>query len=48
MGKTAVAGVRDRATGKVRAKVVEKTDAETLQGFVTDRTPMAWKVFGHR
>ena len=48
VGKTAVAGVRDRATGKVRAKVVEKTDAETLQGFVTDRTPMAWKVFGHR
>ncbi len=38
VGKTAVAGVRDRATGQVVARVVEKTDAETLQGFVTDHT----------
>ena len=35
-GKTAVAGIRDRATGQVTARVVEKTDAETLPGFVTD------------
>ena len=34
VGKTAVAGVKDRATNQVSAKVVEKTDAETLQGFV--------------
>ncbi|MCY4261681.1 MAG: IS1595 family transposase, partial [Rhodobacteraceae bacterium] len=36
VGKTAVVGVKDRETNKVSAKVVEKTDAETLQGFVTD------------
>ena len=38
VGKTAVAGIRDRATGKVKAKVVSNTWAETLQGFVTDHT----------
>ena len=36
VGKTAVADVRNRTTGQVTARVVEKTDAETLQGFVTD------------
>jgi hypothetical protein len=41
VGKTAVAGVRDRATGKVVARVVEKADKETLQGFVTDHTDEA-------
>ena len=35
-GKTAVVGMKDRASKQVRAKVVEKTDAETLQGFVID------------
>ena len=34
VGKTAVAGVRDRETGKVSAEVVAKTDRDTLQGFV--------------
>ena len=34
VGKTAVVGLKDRATNTVRAKVVEQTDAETLQGFV--------------
>jgi len=38
VGKTAVVGVKDRSTNKVTAKVVEKTDAETLQGFVTSHT----------
>ena len=33
--KTTVAGVRDRATGKVRAAVVQRTDGPTLKGFVT-------------
>ena len=33
-GKKAVVGVKDRKTKKVRAKVVENTDALTLQGFV--------------
>ena len=36
VGKTAVVGAKDRETGKIRAEVVEKTDAETLQGFVMD------------
>ena len=36
MGKTAVVGARDRATGRVAALVVEHTDAETLQSFVHD------------
>ena len=36
VGKTAVVGVKDRATGHVAARVVSRTDAETLQGFVLD------------
>ena len=36
VGKTVVAGAKDRATNEVRAKVVEATDAKTLQGFVAD------------
>ena len=38
VGKTAVAGVKDRAMKQVRAKVVESTDKPTLQGFVTEHT----------
>ena len=34
VGKTAVVGAKDRKTNKVRAKVVKKTDAKALQGFV--------------
>ena len=34
-GKVAVAGIRDRATNKVKAKVVPNTMSETLGGFVT-------------
>ena len=34
VGKTAVAGVKDRATGRVSARVVERTDGPTLKGFV--------------
>ncbi len=37
VGKTAVVGAKDRATGQVSAEVVQATDAETLQGFVTER-----------
>ena len=37
-GKTAVAGVKDRATNKVSARVVQETDAKTLKGFVGDHT----------
>ena len=34
VGKTTVAGARDRATNTVSAKVIEGTDRETLHGFV--------------
>ena len=33
VGKVAVVGVKDRATKRVAARVVEHTDAATLQGF---------------
>ena len=36
VGKTAVAGAKDRASNSVAAKVVTSTDKETLQGFVKD------------
>ena len=35
-GKTAIVGAKDRATKAVIAKVVQETDAKTLQGFVAD------------
>lgn len=38
VGKVAVAGLKDRPTKNVRAKVVEATDAPTLQGFVAEHT----------
>ena len=38
VGKTAVAGIKDRSTGKVAAKVVENTDRATLHGFVHEHT----------
>lgn len=38
VGKTAVAGVKDRETNKVDADVVESTDNPTLQAFVRERT----------
>ncbi len=37
VGKTAVAGSKDRATGQMSAAVIERTDAATLHGFVADR-----------
>ena len=37
VGKSAVAGIRDRATGEVVAQVVENADKTTLQGFVRSR-----------
>ena len=36
VGKTAVVGVKDRATKRVSAKVVEDTTSESLQGFVQE------------
>ena len=38
VGKTAVVAVKDRDTNEVRASVVEKTDAKTLQGFIRENT----------
>ncbi len=34
VGKTAVAGIKERSSGRVRARVVTSTNAATLQGFV--------------
>lgn len=44
-GKVAVAGIRDRATGRVVAEPVEHTDAPTLQGFVEEHTDEAATVY---
>ena len=38
VGKTAVVGVKDRATKQVAARVVRSTDKPTLQGFVCEHT----------
>ncbi|MYH38553.1 MAG: IS1595 family transposase [Rhodospirillaceae bacterium] len=38
VGKTAVIGIKDRATNQVRAEVITETDAETLQDFVEENT----------
>ena len=38
VGKTTVLAAKDRATGKVAVRVVEKTDRATLTGFVADHT----------
>ena len=37
VGKTAVVGAKDRATGQVSAAIVASTDAKTLQDFAGDR-----------
>ena len=36
--KTTVAGIKDRVSNQVAAQAVEKTDAETLHGFVLKHT----------
>ena len=43
--KTAVAGVRDRASGKVAAAVVASTDGPTLRGFVTEHAAIGAMVY---
>ena len=45
VGKTAVVGVKDRASNEVRAEVVAGTDAETLQDFVEENTEDDAKVY---
>ena len=44
-GKTAVVGMKDRQTNWVRAKVVDRTDAETLQGFIAEHADASAQVF---
>ena len=45
VGKTAVAGVRDRTTGRVNTEVVESTDKGTLQNFVIRHTTSGAMVY---
>ena len=49
VGKTAVVGAKDRQTGQVAARVIERTDRETLQGFVDEHaSPDAPLLHGRR
>ena len=45
VGKTAVVGAKDRDTNQVAAKVIQSTDAETLQGFVKDHADLQATVY---
>ena len=45
VGKTPVVGMKDRETNQVKAQVVERTDAATLQGFVVDNTDVHATVY---
>ena len=45
IGKSIVAGARDRATNRISAGVVQGTDARTLQGFVASRAADDAKVY---
>ena len=44
-GKTAVVGLKDRPSNRVRAKVIKAADAETLRGFITENTAPSAKVY---
>ena len=44
-GKTAVVGMKDRATNRVAASVVEGTDKKTLQCFVKSHTRSGAKIY---
>ena len=45
VGKTAVAGIKDRVTNKITSKVIESTNTSTLQGFVLENTETDAQVF---
>ena len=45
VGKIAVVGIKDRETNQITAKVIESTDAPTLQGFVVDQTNVQAMVY---
>ena len=44
-GKTPVVGMKDRDSNRVRAKVVGRTDAETLQAFVVEHAEASATVY---
>ena len=43
--KAAVIGMKERGTGRVRAKVIEKADGNTLKGFVRENVKDGTKVY---
>ena len=45
VGKTAIAGAKDRDTNQVRAQVVERTDKPTVHGFVAAHVAPDAKVY---
>jgi len=45
VGKMAVAGIRDRKTNEIRAKVVESTDGATWKQFIYDNTQKGTMVY---
>ena len=45
VGKTAVAGARDRKTGQISAQVVKVTDDKTLKGFVKSHAVKGARIF---
>ena len=44
-GKTAVAGIKDRPTNQVSARVVENTKADTLLDFISEKVDMGAKFY---
>ena len=45
VGKAIAAGAKNRATNRLSADVLEKTDAAALQGFIAERAAPAAKVY---
>ena len=45
VGKTAVAGIKNRKDKQIHAQVVERTDSNTLQGFVSDHVESGATVY---
>ena len=45
VGKTIVAGIKDRESNQVSARVISSADKETLQGFVKDSVESGAEVF---
>ncbi len=45
VGKTPVIGVKDRKTNKVRARVIERPNQPTLEGFIEKRVKLDTKVY---